>query len=188
MFPGKRRAMLMKAPQSCLLVIDIQGRLAPAVVGRDRIVANTGVLMRAAARLGVPVMVSEQYPKGLGPTVPEVARLAGDGALFAKMHFSCLGDRDYALHLAGLGRKQMVVAGMEAHVCVLQTVLQLLADDYDVFVAADAIGSRAPENRELALERMRAAGAVVVSTEMVMFEWLEKAGTPEFKELSALIK
>ena len=180
--------MLMRPDQSCLAVVDIQERLAPAMAEDDRVQANTGVLLHAAKSLRVPVLVSEQYPKGLGPTVGSlVAAIPGD-AIIEKMTFSCLGERAFSSRWAKLGRPQVVLCGIEAHVCVLQTALDFVAEGIDVFVVADAVSSRTLENKSLGLERMRAAGAHIVSTEMVVFEWLGRAGTPEFKELSALIK
>lgn len=180
--------MLIEADGSCLLVVDVQARLAPAVAESEGVVANCAVLMRAAARLGVPILVSEQYPKGLGPTVEALAGLAPPGSVLAKVAFSCLGDADYARRFAALGRPQAVIAGMEAHVCVLQTAMDVLAAGGSAFVVADAVSSRAPDNAAAALDRLAGAGATVVTTEMVVFEWLRRAATPEFKELSRLIK
>jgi nicotinamidase-related amidase len=148
--------------------------------------------VQIANRLGVPVTVSQHYPKGLGPTIaPLRAELGPDAAIFDKMHFSCL--RNPALHqrfdaLRDHGRGQVVVAGIEAHVCVCQTVLDLLVEGYEVYLAADAISSRSPHSRELAINRVRQAGGYIVDSEMVMFEWLDKAGTPEFKDLIGLLK
>jgi nicotinamidase-related amidase len=136
----------------------------------------------------VPILVSEQNPRGLGPTVASVRSLADDREVVEKMHFSCLGDDGFARRWRDLDRPQTVVAGIEAHVCVLQTALDLLAAGSRVFVVADATSSRSPDNHRAALERLRADGAEIVSTEMVVFEWLVRAGTPEFRELSALIK
>lgn len=180
--------MLMKADRSCLLVIDIQERLLPAMAAPDKVVANTGLLLKAAARLEVPALCSEQYPKGLGHTVKEVAGLLPAGSVLEKLHFSCMGDDGICLRLGELARPQAVVVGIEAHVCVLQTVLDLRARGTEVFVVADATSSRSAENHRLALERMRQAGAQVVAAEMVAFEWLAKAGTPEFKDVSKLVK
>ena len=180
--------MLIDVDLSCLLVVDIQSRLASAIHGCERVIANSGILMRAAARLGVPVLVSEQYPKGLGATVAELDPVMPAGGVLEKVHFSCMADADYAERMHGNGRGQAVVAGIEAHVCVLQTCMELLDEGYAVFVVADATSSRTPENATAALDRLACAGAQVVSTEMVVFEWLRLAGTPEFKELSALIK
>lgn len=180
--------MLISRNQSCLLVVDVQARLAPAVHGERALIDNVRLLLQAARRLDVPVLVSEQYPRGLGPTVDAVAEHVPDGAVMEKVHFSCLNDAAFAERFRQTGRKTAVVAGMEAHVCVLQTAEQLLQSGADVFVVADATSSRTPANHAAALERMRHAGARVVTSEMVVFEWLEKAGTPEFKELSALVK
>ncbi len=180
--------MLIRRDRSALFVVDEQARLAPAMFSREQALANTAILLKAAARLGVPVIASEQYPKGLGPTVPEIAALLPAGAVVEKLHFSCASDPGILARVAGLGREQVVVAGMEAHVCVLQTALGLKERGYDVQVVADATSSRRPESHALAMERLRLAGIPVVNTEMVVFEWLERAGSAEFKELSALIK
>ncbi len=180
--------MLMKADAAALLVIDVQERLAPVVVNHEQVIDNTQILMKAAVRLAVPVLISEQYPKGLGPTVAEIAALAPANAVIAKVDFSCMGESVYARRFKELGRRQAVIAGIEAHVCVLQTAMNLLADNYQVFIVADAVSSRDSRSAEAAMVRLQAAGAVIVTTEMAVFEWLERAGTPAFKELSALIK
>jgi nicotinamidase-related amidase len=188
MKPGGLTPMLIRRDDSVLFVVDEQARLAPAMFSRDQAVANTAILIRAATRLGVPVLASEQYPKGLGPTVPEIAALLPAGAMMEKMRFSCACDPGILARVAELGRRQVVVAGMEAHVCVLQTALGLKERGYEVHVVADATSSRRPESHALAMERLRLAGIPVVNTEMVVFEWLEQAGTVEFRELVALIK
>jgi len=180
--------MLIERQRSCLLVIDVQERLLPAMASGNQVVANGAVLVKAAARLGVPVLTSEQYPKGLGPTVPALAALLPEGAAIPKSEFSCAAAPGYVERLKATGREQLILTGIEAHVCVLQTALQFRGLGYSVFVVADAVSSRKPESVALALARMRDAGAVAVTTEMVLFEWLGRAGTPEFKELSALIR
>jgi len=181
--------MLLQRENSCLIVVDIQERLLPAMIGRDGVVRNTGILLQAAARLDVPVIASEQYPKGLGPTVPELRQALPPAAtIIEKASFSCLGEDAFARRLRELDRSQIVVAGIEAHVCVLQTAGQLLAAGFDVFVVADATASRTPVSHDLAMARLARAGCAVVTAEMVVFEWLQVAGTPEFKDLSALIK
>jgi nicotinamidase-related amidase len=180
--------MLIRADTSCLLVVDIQAKLAPVVAEPEKVIANTALLMQAARQLDVPVLVSEQYPAGIGHTVPELAELAPPDSVIEKLHFSCLGEDKYKKRLDALGRPQTVVAGMEAHVCVLQTAEDLLAADHDVFVVADATSSRRHSNHEAALERLRSGGAHIVTTEMVLFEWLEKAGSPVFKDIIPLIK
>lgn len=177
--------MLLHAKSSVLLVVDIQARLLPAMAEPELVTANTAKLVAAAKRLAIPVVVSEQYPKGLGPTVES---LAGAGTVIAKMSFSCAADPGIAAHLESLGRRRIVLCGIESHVCVLQTALGLKAKGYEVAVVWDAVSSRKLADKELAAGRLRAGGVDLVGTEMAIFEWLGVAGTPEFKELSALIK
>jgi nicotinamidase-related amidase len=178
--------MLMDVARSQLLVVDMQERLLPAVAGADRIVANAGILLTAAQEMAVPVTMSEQYPKGLGPTLPA---LAGDRAeVLAKTEFSCLANVTLAHRLAHLRRRQLIILGVEAHVCVLQTVLEAAAAGFTVFVVADATGAREEASRDAALSRMAAARAEVVTTEMVVFEWLRDAAAPAFRSLSRLIR
>jgi nicotinamidase-related amidase len=180
--------MLIRRRDSMLFVVDEQSRLAPAIADGDRVLANTAVLIQAARRLGVPALACELNPRGLGATVVEIAGLLASESIMEKVHFSCAAEEAAMARIASLGRSQVVVAGMEAHVCVLQTTLGLKERGYDPFVVADATGSRSPESHALAMERLRLAGIPVVSTEMVVFEWLARAGTPEFRELLALIK
>jgi nicotinamidase-related amidase len=183
--------MLLAADRSQLLIIDVQERLVPAMHGPEPLLANLGVLLRAAPVLGVPALASEQYPRGLGRTLPGIADLlvaAGDTAgPFEKVHFSCMAEPGFADRLAA-GREQIVIAGIETHVCVLQTALSLRAAGHACFVVADACSSRTVASAELALARLRDAGVTVVSTEMVLFEWLHRAGTPAFKALSPLVR
>lgn len=180
--------MLMSASTSCLLVVDIQERLAAKVRAPRAVIGNAAVLLKAARRLDVPVLVSEQYPRGLGTTVPDLKPLLIGGEIIEKLHFSCIGEQSFANRFAALGRPQAVVAGMEAHVCVLQTVEDLLARGTETFVVEDATSSRTERNHAVAMVRLREAGARVVTTEMVVFEWLAMAGTSAFKDLSPLIK
>lgn len=180
--------MLLSADRSALLVVDIQERLVPAVLDADRVVAKTRILLQAAKTLGIPAFASEQYVKGLGPTVAPVAELLDDGARLEKIAFSCLREPTIAAALRAAGKDQIVLAGIESHVCVLQTALDLRAAGRDVFVVADAVSSRAASSVDLALTRMTAAGVKTINTEMAVFEWMERAGTPAFRALSALIK
>lgn len=180
--------MLIEANQSCLLIVDIQANLAPVVAEPGRLLSNAAMLLKTAARLGVPVLASEQYPGGIGHTVPELAELLPPDSVVEKLHFSCLQEDHYIERLRELDRPQAVVAGIEAHVCVLQTADDLLSAERDVFVVADATSSRNPANHRAALERLARAGAHIVTTEMVLFEWLGQAGTPEFKDVIPLIK
>jgi nicotinamidase-related amidase len=186
--PVKLGLMLLRREHACLLVIDVQERLMAAMNDGAKLAANAALLIKAARRLGVPVLISEQYPKGLGPTLPELSAAAAGEPVVTKMEFSCTEAPGYLDRLKATGRSQAVLTGIEAHVCVLQTALGLRALGYPVFVVADAVASRRVESVALALERMREAGCSIVTTEMVVFEWLGRAGTPEFKELSALVK
>jgi nicotinamidase-related amidase len=171
-----------------LLVVDIQERLAAVMAEREKVVANAGHLIAAAKLLGVPVVHTEQYPKGLGPTVPELRAALEPAAAVEKMTFDCCGEPAFGPALRQTGRSTVIVCGMETHICVLQTVLGLLAGGATVHVAADAVCSRNPENARTALELMRDAGAVVTCTETVMFQLLVRAGTPEFKAIQARIR
>ncbi|MFA7291253.1 MAG: hydrolase [Rhodocyclaceae bacterium] len=180
--------MLIQPNQSLLLVVDIQEKLAPAIHEGAAAIANNRRLLASATRLGIPVFVSEQYVRGLGGTVAELLPLPAGAQRIEKMHFSCTREPGFLEKLAQTGRQQIVVTGMETHVCVLQTALGLLEAGYTVFLVEDASSSRTPANRAAALARLRAAGAHIVTTEMVVFEWLQKAGTDDFRALLPLIK
>jgi nicotinamidase-related amidase len=184
--------MLIAARHSQLLVVDMQARLLPAIRQAERVIARTRTLIAAAARLGVPVTVSEHYPQGLGRTVPELgASLPESAAVVEKKSFAVLGEPALAARLGALrgnGRTHLVVCGAEAHVCVLQSAIASLAAGYAVAVVADAVSSRSARDARFALDRLRQAGATIVSTEMIIFEWLERGGTEEFRALLPLIK
>ena len=182
--------MLIRVERSCLLVIDIQEKLLAAMHEGKTVTRNAGILLRAAQRLEVPVVASEQYPQGLGSTVEAVAGRfpAASGAPSPKLTFSCAADQNYMDRLLPLKRKHAVIIGIEAHICVLQTALELNDEGYRCFVVADAVASRAPGDYALALERMKDNGCEIVTTEMVLFAWLRTAGTDQFKELSKLVK
>ena len=180
--------MLLERDRSCLLIVDVQERLAPVMSDPRRVLHNCTLLMRAAQRLEIPILVSEQYPKGLGPTMVDLRPyLPAEGAM-PKLHFSAASDETILAKLQGFKRGQVVIAGIETHVCVLQTALDLKAKGFEVMVAADACASRRIESEQMGWSRMRQCGVELLSVEMVLFEWMHKAGTPEFKELSALIK
>ncbi|MFO7477029.1 MAG: hydrolase [Methyloceanibacter sp.] len=184
--------MLISRDKSQLLIVDVQDKLISAISGKDRVVERCVRLVRAARLLDIPITLSEQYPQGLGPTVDPIREaFANSGFVIDKVEFSCLRNealRDRLHELRRQGRPQVVIGGTEAHVCVLQTAIDLEAQGFEAFVVADAIGSRSKVNRKLAINRMAKAGADVVDSEMVVFEWLERAGTRKFKELQALIK
>lgn len=181
--------MLLDATKASLLLIDIQDRLLPAMAAPDQVVAKSQILLKAAQTLNLPVTISEQYPKGLGHTV--LALKSNAAKTFEKLSFSCWRDETLKEHLISLhesSRPLVVVAGIEAHVCVLQTCIDMANAGFGVFAVADAMSSRKVESATLAFERMRAAGVEVVNTEMAVFELLGKAGTAEFKTLSGLIR
>lgn len=184
--------MLIDRRRSQLLLIDIQERLAPHVAGGAAVIANCTRLARYARRLDVPATLTEHYPKGLGPTaVPVLEALGNDVPRLEKIAFSSWKDAAIRNRIEALyreGRDQIVVAGMEAHVCVGQTCLDLIAAGMNVFLVADAVGSRAVEVRDLAIRRLKRAGAHAVAHEMVAFEWLERGDTKEFKELVEVLK
>ncbi|MCR9089290.1 MAG: hydrolase [Rhodobacteraceae bacterium] len=179
--------MLIRSSESALLVIDMQERLVPAMLAPARTIRNTKTLLLAAAELDVPVIVTEQYPEGLGATVPELGRAPG-ATVISKTHFSCMEEPSFAAHFRSLGRKQAVIAGMEAHICVMQTAASLIEEGVDVFVVSDATASRSAESESACIARLSAMGAGIVTTEMVVFEWLNRAGTPAFKKLLPLVK
>lgn len=171
-----------------LLVIDIQERLLPPIFEKERMVQNSARLIKGSGVLGLPVFATEQYRKGLGITVPEIASALGGTTPFEKLAFSACGATGLLEALQARKVSQVLLCGMEAHVCVCQTCLDLLKQGFEAFVAADAISSRTAENHRLGLERMRDAGAEIVSTEMALFELLEKAGSAEFKRILELVK
>ncbi len=180
--------MLVRAEHSVLVIIDLQEKLLPAVKESARTLQNASLLLTAANTCQVPVLISEQYPEGLGKTAPEITDVAGDAPVFSKVHFSCMKDVHFRHAFEQLGRKQAVLAGMESHVCVAQTAASLIELGYEVFFVADATASRSVDSKLIAQMRLSAAGAQIVNTEMVVFEWLGKADTPEFKSLLPLIK
>jgi len=183
---------LLDRARTQLLVVDVQERLLPAMAQAEAALAGCARLVQAATLLDLPINVSEQYPKGLGASVERLRALLPPAArVFEKLAFSCMGDDALGQRMRGLaedGRDQILICGIEAHVCVLQTAIAAQEAGLAVFVAADAVSSRAPVSKELALARMARAGVEVVTTEMAIFEWQRVAGAGHFKALSALVK
>jgi isochorismate hydrolase len=185
-----RSGQLLNPVRSHLLVIDIQEKFHGAIAGLPQVSLRTSILVQAANKLQVPVLVSEQYPKALGVTLAEIkTKLNPETLVVEKLHFSVF-DTPEAVEILRDGRRnQFVLCGVETHVCVLQTAFDLLENmGGQVFVVADAVASRRDSDRDSALLRLAQAGAQIVTSEMVVFEWLRKAGTSEFKELQALVK
>lgn len=170
------------------MVIDMQERLVPAMQAPAKTLKNAKLLLTAAQENNVPIILTEQYPEGLGRTMPDVLKAAGGARIISKMHFSCMEDEGFSSAFKALGRKQAVLAGMEAHICVVQTAASLIEEGYEVFVVSDATASRSSESENACLQRLSASGVGIVTTEMVIFEWLGKAGTPAFKKLLPFIK
>jgi nicotinamidase-related amidase len=176
---------LLSRATSRLVIVDVQEKLLPAMSDGNTVVERCGLLIRGAQLLGIPVDVTEQYPKGLGPTVQSLAELVPDRP--AKLRFSAAATLPWASNLAENGRHQVVVAGIEAHVCVLQTALDLVAAGFDVHVPADAVTTRKPLDASIALQRMSGEGVTITTSEAVLFEWCETAEAADFKALSRLV-
>lgn len=176
--------MLMDSAHSFLLIVDAQEKLMPVVHESEQVTANIARLIGVASELSVPVRASEQYPKGLGPMLCRLRQCIPEHAITEKTHFSYTEALGGQRVLEQLRQPQAVIAGVEAHVCVLQSAIGLQREGRDVFVVADAVGSRKPRDAQLALDRMRASGVIIVTFEMVAFEWLRQAGTAEFKRIS----
>lgn len=179
-----KHSALIQRGTSFVLVIDIQTRLAPAIDQGDALITRNRWLLEVANELSVPVLATEQYPKGLGRTVEDLQPALAHALVLEKTHFSAFAERDIVDKVKSLNRPQVIVTGTETHVCVLQTVLDMQGAGFQVFVVADAVGSRTADNKALALQRMRDAGCVVVSSEMVAFEWLQQSATDEFRHIS----
>jgi nicotinamidase-related amidase len=187
-FTMQKTSLRLTRSKAGLVVVDIQERLLPAIFEKERVAQNSVRLIQGAAILQVPIFATEQYRRGLGPTVPEVAAAIPGFSPMEKLAFSACGAAGFVPALESKRLSEAVLCGIEAHVCVTQTCLELLEKGFRVFVVADAISSRTAENYRLGVDRMRAAGAVIVSTEMVLFELLEQAGTAEFKQILTLVK
>ena len=186
--PAARR--ILQHMECVLVVVDIQEKLLPPIFNKDQLIRNSQLLIRLASLLNLPVIATTQYAKGLGETVPEIASLLDRAATYDKLEFSCFGSDQFCGEMKSLpgGRNTLLVCGMEAHICVTQTVLAALNRGYLVHVAADAVGSRAESNYQVGLRRMEAAGAVISSTEMMMYELMRASGTPVFKEMLKHLK
>ena len=178
-------------PEECVLaVVDIQEKLLPPIFNQEDLVRNTKLLIHLAKLLNLPILATTQYARGLGATVPDIASLLDGVVIFDKLEFSCFGSDQFCGEMKSLPgqRNTVLLCGMEAHICVMQTALGALNRGYLVHVASDAIGSRAESNWRIGLRRMEAAGAVISSTEMMMYELMHASGTPVFKEMLKHLK
>ena len=179
---------MLDIKECSLVVIDVQGKLAQLMYDKDVLFKNIQILIKAAKILNIPVLWCQQCPKALGPTLPEISGLLADIRPINKTAFSCCGDEQFNIRLKELSRKQVLLCGIETHVCIYQTAVDLLGKGFSVDVIADAVSSRTKENKKVALKRMSAEGAKISSVEMVLFELLKTAEHPSFKEIARLIK
>jgi len=179
---------LLQPERTALVVVDLQEKLMPAIESRERVLRNSLLLLKLAEVLKLPVLLTTQYKKGLGEILPEVRAAAPGAVPLDKVAFGCFGDPAFAERLRGLGRDQLLVTGVEAHICVCQTVLGGLDKGYTVHVASDAVGSRTGENRAVGLARMERAGALVSSAEMALYELLGRSDRDAFKQILPLLK
>jgi nicotinamidase-related amidase len=185
---AKERITMLTAQGTTLLIVDIQEKLARAMHAREEFIANVQRLVRGARALGLPIVWAEQNPKGLGPTVAEVAELLHGLTPISKFSFSCGASESCMQQLRHIGRRQVLIAGIEAHVCVYQTAAELTLAGFQVEVVADACTSRTPQNKQIGLDKCRASGAAVTSVETALFELLKVAEGPLFKELLNIVK
>ena len=188
--PVRSAAGRLDRDRCLLLVIDIQARLAPHVQGHEAVIGRTEALLAAARQFRIPCLATEHCAAQIGPMIPRLRERCEDGEIFGKTRFGAADHPDFESLLRAHGRPQVVVAGMEAHVCVLQTVLGLAARKYQVFVVGDAVGSRGVRaaDRQFALDRMRAAGCTVAGAETVLFEWTRAGDDAAFRDVLALVK
>jgi nicotinamidase-related amidase len=178
---------MLTIDNTVLLVIDIQGKLASLMYEKQRLYDNAARMIRGAGVLGIDVICTEQYPDGLGPTVPEIAEHLNVEAI-PKLAFSCCGQDEFVTALKQTGCTQVLLTGIETHICVYQTAMDLLAGGYEVYVVSDAVSSRTESNRQLGLQRLKDAGAVMTGVEMALFEMLKVAKGDQFKEIARIVK
>ena len=178
--------MLVSKDKSCLLIVDMQEKLFPKMLNQTKILKNISILIESASILKIPVLFSEQYPKGLGKTIAEL-KVLKDSLVVEKTTFSCGGSKKFIKILKSLNRSQIIITGIEAHVCVLQTAIDLKGMNYHSFVVEDAISSRVKKSKDIAKKRLGNNGCDLVSTEMIVFEWINDSSDQNFKKISKLI-
>jgi len=179
---------MLDIQQFCLTVVDVQGKLAQLMHGREALFKNIQILVRAAKILEIPILWCQQYPDALGPTVPEIAQHLSDIEPINKSAFSCCGEEQFNTKLKDLSRNQVLLCGIETHVCIYQTAIDLLGHGFNVNIIADAVSSRALENKQIALNKLAAEGAKISCTEMALSELLKNAEHPKFRQIAKLIK
>jgi nicotinamidase-related amidase len=179
---------MLEIQNCCLVVVDVQGKLAQLMTGKEPLFRNIQILIQAAKILEIPILWCQQVPEALGPTLPEIAELLTGIEPVNKASFSCCGDEKFNAELNSLAKEQVLLCGIETHVCVYQTAMDLMEGGLDVTVIADAVSSRTEQNRQVALDRLGAEGAHISSTEMALFELLKTAKHPQFKQIARLVK
>ncbi|HOE11916.1 MAG TPA: hydrolase [bacterium] len=184
----RRHPGILRAASAVAIIVDIQERLIPVIQESERVIGQTLGLLNGCSVLKMPVIATEQYPKGLGPLVPEIRERIPSDLIFSKTTFSCCGSAEVMHFLSERACRQVILAGIEAHVCVLQTALDLVGHGYQVHVPFEATSSRCAKCQDIALERMRQAGVTITSVESALLEMLEDAAKPEFKEILKIIK
>jgi nicotinamidase-related amidase len=179
---------MLNLENSVLVIIDIQGKLLNVMSEKEALLENAQKLIKGAQLLGVPIVVTEQNPRGLGPTQPELAQLLANVSALPKMCFSCSQDKGFSEAFSKLKRRQVLLCGIEMHICVYETALELLSQGYEVQIVTDVVSSRSAANKAVAISRLQSEGAKLTSTEMLLFELLRTAENPNFKEISRIIK
>ena len=179
---------LLSKDETALIIIDVQEKLFEKVEDKDRIADSICRLIRFANILGIPIILTEQYPEGLGPTINRIRELVPNVKPIEKIEFSCMASREFRRRISEINVKNLVLTGIEAHICVAQTAIEAIKSGYRVYVVYDAISSRHREDKAIAIERMKQHGAYVVTSEMLMYEILRRAGTREFKEILELVR
>jgi nicotinamidase-related amidase len=179
---------MLEISQCTLVVVDVQGKLAQLMTDKETLFRNVKILIQAAKILEIPILWCQQVPAALGPTVPEIAELLTGAEPIDKASFSCCGDEPFDARLEALDRKQILLCGIETHVCIYQTAMDLFGLGREVTVLADAVSSRTVENKRIALDRLAGEGATIASTEMVLFELLRTAKHPQFRSIAKLVK
>lgn len=180
--------MKCKRDDTAVLVVDYQEKLIPAICNKEKLIPRTRILLEGLRQLGVPIIISEQYPKGLGATLPEIREAAGDAKAYAKTSFSCWDNEGLREAIDATGCRNILVCGTETHICVLQSAIDMVEAGKQVLIVEDCVGSRFPHDIEVGLRRAEQEGVRISTTETVLFEMLRAAGTPKFKAISRLIK
>ena len=180
--------MRIFSSETVALVIDLQENLFPHIDNHDRLLANSKILLSGLNILDIPIVVTEQYPKGLGSTIKDISSLINNFSPIEKLSFSCCGEKKFLEAVQGYSKRNIIIFGVETHVCVLQTVIDLIERGYHPVIIEDCVSSRKPSDRETALKRMAREGVIITTYESILFELCEVAGTDQFKQISKLVK